>query len=61
MRRQTLKHSGSEADPISSPGWPWADIIGIAAAVVATAFLIKALAAFTWWTVYLVKAWGAFA
>jgi len=61
MRRQTLKHSGSQADPISSLGWPWADIIGIAAAVVATAFLIKALAALTWWTVYLVEAWVAFA
>ena len=57
MQHQALKYSGSQADPTSSRGWPWADIIGIVAAVVAITFISKPLAAYIWWTAYLVKAW----
>ena len=52
MQGQALTEPGSQADPTSS----WADITGIAITLVATAFLIKALAAYIWWTVYLVNA-----
>jgi len=56
MQGQALTEPGSQADPTSSREWSWADITGIAITLVATAFLIKALAAYIWWTVYLVNA-----